>query len=899
MILCNKVVSNNFLPQSSIMHTLAPIYLSLFLFLSCNAASTTENPQAPYTPADHLFLDCGSSSSQTFDGRFWKEDSQFSPKSSLPSTATEQSPSVPVIPYTTARIFHSVSTYSFSLSPGPKFLRLYFYPATYHGHDKTNSYFSVMANGFTLLNNFSAFLTVSALGSAKLVNEYIVNVQTNQRLNVTFIPLPNSYAFINGIEVVSMPGYLYTGRREDAVTFIDVNAILDNSTALETVYRLNVGGKEVSGKEDTGRMFREWKQDEEYVSGVAGTTPINTSFKIQYTADTPAYTAPEIVYTTFRKMDRNPQVNLKYNLTWIFPVDVGFLYLVRLHFCELEPEVTEPYQLVFTIYINNQTAESQFDVMYWSKGRRKIPVYKDYVVWVHNERQGKQDLWLALHPNMGSKPQYADAFLNGLEIFKLNQSNGGLAGPNPDPLQMTPPPISTGNRASIKSKSNWALIIAIIGGAVTGVALLAILGFLTIRLTKRATALGSAGGYSWRSLLCSTTTKSTKTEGSSLPSDLCRCFSFSEIKAATNNFDDVLIIGVGGFGNVYKGYVDDGTTQVAIKRLKSGSKQGFHEFATEITTLSQLRHLHLVSLIGYCNDDHEMILVYDYMPRGTLGDHLYNTDNPPLSLKQRLQICIGAARGLQYLHTGAKHMVIHRDVKTTNILLDEKWVAKVSDFGLSKTGPTSVSSTQINTEVKGSFGYLDPEYIRLQKLTEKSDVYSFGVVLCEVLSARPPIFRAAEKNKVSLVEWVRECYNGDMLDQIIDPFVKGEITPECLKKFVDLAVSCLLDDGSERPSMNDVVGSLEFALQLQESGNDIGRGGDTKGPLVQKFGISDSDDMLTSFSEGLFNAVMISSNLTNTSSTGDGSLSTKEFSTCSMSGSNTHVFSELMDGNAR
>ncbi|KAG2715489.1 hypothetical protein I3760_03G080800 [Carya illinoinensis] len=721
-------------------------------------------PTAPYTPADNLFLDCGSSSSQTFDGRFWKEDSQFSPKSSLHSIATEQSPSVPLIPYMTARIFYSVSTYSFSLSPGPKFLRLYFYPATYPGHDKTKSYFSVMANGFTLLNNFSAFLTVSALGSAKLVNEYIVNVQTNQRLNVTFTPLPNSYAFINGIEVVSMPDYLYTDRRENAVTFIDFNAILDNSTALETFYRLNVGGKE----------------DVNYVFDVAGTTPVDTSFKIQYTAETPAYMAPEIVYTTFRKMYRNPKDNLKYNLMWVFPVDVGFLYLVRLHFCEIKPEVTESYQLVFTIYINNQTAESQADVMHWSNGRRNIPVYKDYVVRVHNERQGKQDLWLALHPNMRSQPQYADAFLNGLEMFKLNDSNGVLSGPNPDPLQMTRPTISTGNRASTKSKSNWALIIAIIGGAVSG-------------LTKRATALGSAGGYSWRSLLCSTTTKSTKTKGSSLPSDLCRRFSFSEIKAATNNFDDVLIIGVGGFGNVYKGYVDDGTTRVAIKRLKSGSEQGFHEFVTEITTLSQLRHLHLVSLIGYCNDDHEMIL----------------------------------------------HMIIHRDVKTTNILLDEKWVAKVSDFGLSKTGPTNVSNTQINTEVKGSFGYLDPEYIRLQKLTEKSDVYSFGVVLCEVLSARPPFFRAAEKNKVSLVDWFRECYNGDMLDQIVDPFLKGEITPECLKKFVDLAVSCLLDDGSERPSMNDVVGSLEFALQLQESGNDIGRGGDTKGPLVQKLGIND------------------------------------------------------------
>ncbi|KAI8571244.1 hypothetical protein RHMOL_Rhmol01G0104400 [Rhododendron molle] len=301
----------------------------------------------------------------------------------------------------------------------------------------------------------------------------------------------------------------------------------------------------------------------------------------------------------------------------------------------------------------------------------------------------------------------------------------------------------------------------------------------------------------------------------------CRFFPLSTILKATNDFDDALVVGTGGFGKVYKAIIDDGTV-VAIKRLNAESNQGAEEFWTEVKLLSKLRHAHLVSLVGYCNEHQEMILVYEYMVNGTLASHLYKSSRDesgesisPLKWAQRLNICLGAARGLDCLHIGTKQPIIHRDVKTTNILLDENWVAKVSDFGICKL-ITSQTTTHVSTKVKATRGYWDPDYFYTDRVTRKSDVYAFGVVLLEVLCGRPPLDHRLEEDQISLILWVKDHIENGKLDRIIDPSLKGELTPQSLKYFSKLANNCLRTKPKERPTMSEVVEMLQNALTLHE-----------------------------------------------------------------------------------
>ncbi|KAM7508460.1 hypothetical protein LguiA_018913 [Lonicera macranthoides] len=297
---------------------------------------------------------------------------------------------------------------------------------------------------------------------------------------------------------------------------------------------------------------------------------------------------------------------------------------------------------------------------------------------------------------------------------------------------------------------------------------------------------------------------------------LCRRFLLGDILLATENFEDSLVIGQGGFRKVYKRVIDDGTVTVAIKRLNPMSKQGSLEFWAEIEMLSRIRHSNIVSLIGYCDDCDEMILVYEYMIRGTLGDHMHKNGNiSSLPWGQRVKICIGAARGLDYLHsgTGDQNRIIHRDVKSSNILLGENWTAKISDFGMSKIGPTNQVHTHVSTIVKGTFGYVDPEYFLTRQLTRKSDVYAFGVVLFEVLCGRRAVDLRLNEEQRGLAGWAQQCIKEGKLDEIIDPNLRGQILSDSLTVFAQIADQCLHMFSTKRPTMAEVVVALiDFSI---------------------------------------------------------------------------------------
>ncbi|GMJ09315.1 PBS1-LIKE 34 [Hibiscus trionum] len=303
-----------------------------------------------------------------------------------------------------------------------------------------------------------------------------------------------------------------------------------------------------------------------------------------------------------------------------------------------------------------------------------------------------------------------------------------------------------------------------------------------------------------------------------------RKFSFNELKLATRSFRPETLLGEGGFGCVFKGWINENGTApakpgtglpVAVKTLNHDGLQGHREWLAEVNYLGDLLHSNLVKLIGYCIEDDQRLLVYEFMPRGSLENHLFRR-SMPLPWSIRMKIALGAAKGLAFLHEEAERPVIYRDFKTSNILLDADYNAKLSDFGLAKDGPEG-DKTHVSTRVMGTYGYAAPEYVMTGHLTSKSDVYSFGVVLLEMLTGRRSMDKTRPNGEHNLVEWARPYLaERRRFYRLIDPCLEGHFSIKGAQRAIQLASHCLSRDPKGRPLMSDVVETLKPLPNLKD-----------------------------------------------------------------------------------
>ncbi|XP_074339745.1 putative serine/threonine-protein kinase PBL10 [Apium graveolens] len=325
----------------------------------------------------------------------------------------------------------------------------------------------------------------------------------------------------------------------------------------------------------------------------------------------------------------------------------------------------------------------------------------------------------------------------------------------------------------------------------------------------------------------STSASATRSEGEILQSSRIKSFTFAELKNSTRNFRPDSVLGEGGFGSVFKGWIDEQSLAasrpgtgivIAVKRLNKEGLQGHKEWLAEINYLGQLSHPNLVRLIGYCLEDDHRLLVYEFMPKGSMENHLFRRGSyfQPLSWGVRMKVALGAARGLAFLH-GVANQIIYRDFKTSNILLDSNFNAKLSDFGLARDGPTDDKS-HVSTRVMGTYGYAAPEYLSSGHLTTKSDVYSFGVVLLEILSGKKAIDKNRPKGEHNLVDWAKPyLHNKRKVFRVFDPRLEGQHSPKRALQAAEIALQCLSMDPKLRPNMDEVVTALEQLQNRKDS----------------------------------------------------------------------------------
>ena len=319
-------------------------------------------------------------------------------------------------------------------------------------------------------------------------------------------------------------------------------------------------------------------------------------------------------------------------------------------------------------------------------------------------------------------------------------------------------------------------------------------------------------------------------------------FTIADLEKATDNFHENRILGQGGQGTVYKGMLMDGRT-VAIKKSNKVDEGQLDQFINEVVILSQVNHRNVVKLLGCCLETNVPLLVYEFIPNGTLYQHIHEpTEDFHLSWKMRLQIAAESAGTLAYLHSSSSAPIYHRDIKSSNILLDDKYRVKVSDFGTSRT--INIEQTHVTTRVHGTYGYLDPEYFQSNQFTEKSDVYSFGVVLVELLTSKKPIFPTESRGWRSLaIEFLSQMENSRLFD-IVDTRIIEEGKAEQFIAVADLAQQCLNMNGKQRPMMKEVAVLLN-QIQSANSKGQTSYNGKCVIPEIYDSGPSSGDMFLS------------------------------------------------------
>ncbi|KAA8536108.1 hypothetical protein F0562_028586 [Nyssa sinensis] len=285
-------------------------------------------------------------------------------------------------------------------------------------------------------------------------------------------------------------------------------------------------------------------------------------------------------------------------------------------------------------------------------------------------------------------------------------------------------------------------------------------------------------------------------------------YSLNELEMATDGFAAENVIGEGGYGVVYRGVLQDGSV-VAVKNLLNNKSQAEKEFKVEVEAIGKVRHKNLVGLTGYCAEGAQRLLVYEYVDRGNLEEWLHGDVGPvsPLTWDIRMKIAIGTAKGLAYLHEGLEPKVVHRDVKSSNILLDRKWNPKVSDFGLAKL--LGSEKSHVTTRVMGTFGYVSPDYASTGMLNEASDVYSFGVLLMEIITGRSPVDYSRPPGEMNLVDWFKGMVASRRGEEVLDPLIEVQPSPRALKRALLVCLRCIDLDASKRPKMGQIVHMLE------------------------------------------------------------------------------------------